>query len=106
MRQAWSAVADDEWIGFVGEVPIVPRCLPVKPSAGAGETVLIVDDDPSVRMLVSEVLAELGYKAIESSEGASVLQILRSDARIDLLVTDVGLPGANLQISEEPCDRS
>jgi PAS domain S-box-containing protein len=63
------------------------------PRAGAGETVLIVDDEPSVRMLVSEVLAELGYKAIESSEGASALQILRSDARIDLLVTDVGLPG-------------
>jgi signal transduction histidine kinase len=63
------------------------------PRAGAGETVLIVDDEPSVRMLVGEVLAELGYRAIESSEGASALQVLRSDARIDLLVTDVGLPG-------------
>jgi len=63
------------------------------PRAGAGETVLIVDDEPSVRMLVTEVLAELGYTAIESADGASALQVLRSDTRIDLLVTDVGLPG-------------
>jgi PAS domain S-box-containing protein len=63
------------------------------PRAGVGETVLIVDDEPSVRMLVTEVLAELGYTAIESADGASALQVLRSDARIDLLVTDVGLPG-------------
>jgi PAS domain S-box-containing protein len=63
------------------------------PRAGAGETALIVDDEPSVRMLVAEVLGELGYTAIESADGASALQVLRSDTRIDLLVTDVGLPG-------------
>jgi CheY-like chemotaxis protein len=63
------------------------------PRAGAGETVLIVDDEPSVRMLVAEVLGELGYTALESGDGASALQVLRSDTRIDLLVTDVGLPG-------------
>jgi PAS domain S-box-containing protein len=63
------------------------------PRAGVGETVLVVDDEPSVRMLVTEVLAELGYTAIEAADGASALQVLRSDARIDLLVTDVGLPG-------------
>jgi PAS domain S-box-containing protein len=63
------------------------------PRAAMGETVLIVDDEPSVRMLVSEVLAELGYTAIESSDGSSALRVLQSDTRIDLLVTDVGLPG-------------
>jgi PAS domain S-box-containing protein len=63
------------------------------PRAGVGETVLIVDDEPSVRMLITEVLAELGYTAIEAADGASALQVLRSDTRIDLLVTDVGLPG-------------
>lgn len=63
------------------------------PRASAGETVLIVDDEPSVRMLVTEVLAELGYTAIEAADGASALMVLRSDTRIDLLVTDVGLPG-------------
>jgi PAS domain S-box-containing protein len=63
------------------------------PRAGVGETVLIVDDEPSVRMLITEVLAELGYTAIEAADGAGALQVLRSDTRIDLLVTDVGLPG-------------
>ena len=63
------------------------------PRAGAGETVLIVDDEPSVRMLVAEVLGELGYTALEAADGASALQVLRSDTRIDMLVTDVGLPG-------------
>ncbi|QYF86092.1 PAS domain S-box protein [Brevundimonas sp. PAMC22021] len=61
--------------------------------AKAGETVLIVDDEPTVRMLVLEVLEELGYAALEAADGAAGLKILQSDARIDLLVTDVGLPG-------------
>jgi CheY-like chemotaxis protein len=63
------------------------------PRAGAGETVLVVDDEPTVRLLVTEVLEELGYAAIEASDGASGLAVLQSGARIDLLVTDVGLPG-------------
>jgi PAS domain S-box-containing protein len=63
------------------------------PKAGAGETVLVVDDEPSVRMLVAEVLEELGYSSIEASDGLSGLKVLRSDVRIDLLITDVGLPG-------------
>lgn len=63
------------------------------PTAGAGETVLIVDDEPTVRMLVTEVLEELGYAAIEAADGASALKVLQSDARIDLLITDIGLPG-------------
>ncbi|MEJ0017291.1 MAG: PAS domain S-box protein [Acetobacteraceae bacterium] len=63
------------------------------PSAGMGETVLVVDDEPSVRVLVTEVLDELGYSAIEAADGNSGLKVLQSDVRIDLLVTDVGLPG-------------
>jgi CheY-like chemotaxis protein len=63
------------------------------PRAATGDTVLIVDDEPSVRMLVTEVLAELGYTAIEAADGSSALRVLQSDTRIDLLVTDVGLPG-------------
>jgi nitrogen-specific signal transduction histidine kinase/ActR/RegA family two-component response regulator len=63
------------------------------PRATAGDTVLIVDDEPSVRMLVTEVLGELGYTAIEAADGSSALRVLQSDTRIDLLVTDVGLPG-------------
>jgi len=63
------------------------------PRAGQGETVLVVDDEPTVRMLVTEVLEDLGYTAIEAADGPAGLQVLRSDVRLDLLVTDVGLPG-------------
>jgi CheY-like chemotaxis protein len=63
------------------------------PQRGDGETVLVVDDEPSVRMLVKEVLGELGYTAVEAEDGALGLKILQSGRRIDLLVTDVGLPG-------------
>jgi PAS domain S-box-containing protein len=60
---------------------------------GHGETVLIVDDEPSVRILVAEVLAGLGYICIEAADASAGLQVLQSDACIDLLITDVGLPG-------------
>jgi PAS domain S-box-containing protein len=62
---------------------------------GDGETVLVIDDEPTVRMLVGEVLADLGYNAIEAEDGPSGLAVLESSARIDLLITDVGLPGLN-----------
>jgi PAS domain S-box-containing protein len=63
------------------------------PRAEQGETVLIVDDEPTVRMLVTEVLEDLGYTAIEAADGASGLRVLQSNVRVDLLITDVGLPG-------------
>ncbi len=63
------------------------------PRAQAGETVVVVDDEPTVRMLVVEVLEELGYAAVEAADGAAGLKLLQSDMRVDLLVTDVGLPG-------------
>ncbi len=60
---------------------------------GDGETVLVVDDEPVVRMLIVDVLEENGYRVLEAADGPEGLQILQSDTRIDLLVTDVGLPG-------------
>jgi signal transduction histidine kinase/ActR/RegA family two-component response regulator len=60
---------------------------------GRGETVLVVDDEPSVRMLVVDVLTEMGYATVEAADGAAGLKVLQSGVRIDLLVTDVGLPG-------------
>jgi PAS domain S-box-containing protein len=63
------------------------------PRAGYDETILIVDDEPAIRTVIAEVLYELGYAAIEVSDGASGLKVLQSDVRIDLLITDVGLPG-------------
>lgn len=63
------------------------------PSANAGETVLVVDDELAVRMLVIDALQDLGYRAIEAADGLEGLEVLNSDRPIDLLVTDVGLPG-------------
>ena len=60
-----------------------------------GETVLVVEDEPVVRGLIIEVLSDLGYDAIEAADGPSGLEILQSKRKIDLLVTDVGLPGLN-----------
>ncbi len=53
----------------------------------------MVDDEPTVRMLVTDILEDLGHLAIEAADSAAGLKILQSDVRIDLLVTDVGLPG-------------
>jgi CheY-like chemotaxis protein len=55
--------------------------------------VLVVDDEPTVRMLVAEVVEALGCKSVEAQDGANALRILQSSADLDLLVTDVGLPG-------------
>ena len=60
---------------------------------GHGETVLVIDDEETVRMLVAEVLGDAGYHVIDAPDGPSGLEILRSDRRIDLLISDVGLPG-------------
>ncbi len=70
-----------------------PADRPDAPRAEAGETVLVVDDEPTVRMLVGDVLGDLGYAAIEAGDGPSGLKVLQGKARVDLLVTDVGLPG-------------
>ena len=62
-------------------------------ASGCGETVLVVDDEPAVRMLVVEILEELGYRVLEAGDGKEGLRILQSDEPVALLITDVGLPG-------------
>lgn len=61
--------------------------------ASGNETILVVDDEPSVRTLVSEVLTDQGYQVMDAVDGASALKILQSLQCIDLLISDVGLPG-------------
>ena len=81
---------------FLGETvlaaPLNPALLPL---ANSGETVLIVEDDPAVRVLVCAVLKELGYGFVEAGDANTALPIIESDQRIDLLISDVGLPGMN-----------
>ncbi len=83
----------------------LPRCVgideveagsstPSLDTVGKAEgTVLVVDDEPAVRMLVGDVLRDLGYNVIEAADGPEGLGILQSKQGIDLLVSDVGLPG-------------
>jgi PAS domain S-box-containing protein len=59
---------------------------------GHGEVVLVVDDEVVLRMLMFDVLQDNGYRALESVDGPSAMKIIESDQRIDLLITDVGLP--------------
>jgi PAS domain S-box-containing protein len=68
---------------------------PAAVPAGAGGTVLVIEDEPVVHGLIVEVVADLGFSALEASDGPSGLEILRSPREIDLLISDVGLPGLN-----------
>ncbi len=61
-------------------------------TATHGETVLVVDDEHAIRTIAVEVLEELGYRTLEAEDAATGLALLQSNARIDLLVSDVGLP--------------
>ena len=82
-RHAGEAAQDAELPPDIGDAP----------RAQGGETVLVVDDEPLVRMLAVEQLEELGYSVIEAGDGHAALRILNSPRAIALLITDVGLPG-------------
>jgi CheY-like chemotaxis protein len=60
--------------------------------ASGGQTILVVDDEATIRHLIDEVLDESGYTVIGAADGAAGLKVLQSGARIELLITDVGLP--------------
>lgn len=62
-------------------------------AAPGGGTVLVVEDEPAVRLLVIDLLQDLGYRTLEAADGAAGLKILQSGIGIDLLISDVGLPG-------------
>lgn len=69
----------------------------------SGQTVLVVDDEATIRHLIDEVLDELGYTVIGAGDGAAGIKVLESGVAIDLLITDVGLPnGMNgRQVADE-----
>jgi PAS domain S-box-containing protein len=77
----------------VGEPALASIDFVAVPPATPGKTVLVVDDEELVRMIVIDVLEDLGYLSLEAVDAPSSLKILQSGVRIDLLVTDVGLPG-------------
>jgi signal transduction histidine kinase len=61
--------------------------------AGHGETILVVEDEAAVRELAVTSLKELGYRVLSAGDGAGALQALARNTAIDLLFTDIGLPG-------------
>lgn len=65
------------------------------PKSTSRKTVLVVDDEAMVRMLVLDVLQEASYPSLDAQDGASALEILRSNVPVDLLITDVGMPNMN-----------
>lgn len=71
----------------------VDEGLPHTLQGKAGQTILIVEDEPSIRMLVAEVLTGLEYTVLEAVDSKAGLLLLESDVRIDMLISDVGLPG-------------
>ena len=81
---------------YRGDAPAAePSIAPDARSAERGETVLVVEDDAVVREMIVEVLSELGYATIEAGTGPAGVELLQSTQRIDLLITDIGLPGLN-----------
>jgi PAS domain S-box-containing protein len=73
----------------------MPPQVAQPPRADTGEIVLVVEDEGVVRGLIVDVLEDLGYVSLEAVDGPSGLALLQSSRRIDLLVTDIGLPGLN-----------
>jgi PAS domain S-box-containing protein len=63
--------------------------------ARSDETVLVVEDDPVVREVVTDMLRELGYRVLQAGDGPEGLRILQGPEPVSLLLTDVGLPGLN-----------
>ncbi len=75
------------------QLPAADPGVPAHSPAQQGATVLVVDDEPTIRMVIQQALREYGYATLEAEDGVQALRILQSAQRVDLLVTDVGLPG-------------
>jgi CheY-like chemotaxis protein len=92
---------------YLPRAPAVPPGAPApevpQKHAPGTETILVVEDEDAVRKLVVRHLRSLGYRVIEAAEGATAAELLRGDEKIDLLFTDVVLPGGmtGRQLAEE-----
>ncbi len=81
---------------YLGAAPPMEEAaapLPPVGAVGLGETILVVDDEAAVRVLMVEMLREMGFQVLEAGDGPRALQVLQRHPAIALLVTDVGLPG-------------
>ena len=85
----------DLYLPTARSAPAAQDDKPKAPSKGSGQRVLLVEDEDAVRMLVCEVLEELNYETIEIANPTSALPVLESDEVIDLMISDIGMPGIN-----------
>ena len=74
-------------------MPAVSTPPPDEDPRGNGEVILLVEDEPLVRALGVRLLRRLGYTVLEAQDGATALEMVQTDTRVDLLLTDVMLPG-------------
>jgi CheY-like chemotaxis protein len=74
---------------------VVLKAPAIETPRGQGETILVVEDDVTVRLIISAVLEELGYEVLAASDARPAIPLLQSDRRIDLMVSDVVLPHIN-----------
>ena len=79
----------------VPEAADIMTTPPEPAAANEGETILVVEDEGLVLMLMVQTLEDKGYRVIEAREAQGAIRILESDMKVDLLATDVGLPGMN-----------
>jgi PAS domain S-box-containing protein len=86
------AETDDKEAAGVGRVASVADGSAAAQACG---TILLVEDEAAVRLMVAEALREIGCEVLEAGDGPSALRIVQSREAVDLLVTDVGLPGMN-----------
>lgn len=78
-----------------GDLDILPSEESRSAPLGVGEVVLVVEDEAVVRSLIVEVLGELGYQTLEARNAQEAMPFLENPQRIDLMISDVGLPGMN-----------
>lgn len=84
-----------------------PTSAPPLPKSYQDLTVLIVEDDAAIRMLLTEVVQALGCTIIEATDSMAGARILESELRLDLLIADIGLPGGkNGREMVEPCRKN
>jgi len=66
-----------------------------EPAADTAETILVVDDEVLIRMVIAEHLRDCGYRVIEAGDGDEAIEVLQADDRIDIVFTDVQMPKRN-----------
>ena len=79
---------------FLGDADVTAPTEPVDVDARQrGKTIVVVDDEPAIRMLIEDALSEYGHTVLLACDGKGALETLMSSVHVDLMVTDVGLPG-------------